>query len=252
MEGTLFGSDNGNWDRIGLLNFDANSAAKWGVSNGSTGTIPYNSSRTLDTNYHILSIGLNSGTSDGSFVSLDGANPTTFTESAGNASYSTTAIGALRPNDGNFAMEGYIGEIFFAKLVVNSSERQKLEGYLAHKWGLTNSLPSNHPFKTYAPEKASHAWVKAPSISGTSTVITAAWGKTGTENTPDYATIDPVWSNGYEGVWHFTGSSTNFPDSSPNSHHATRNSVGITQAGQVGKAAAFLVRNLPMSPIPIF
>ena len=58
-EGTLFGSDNGNWDRIGLLNFDANSAAKWGVSNGSTGTIPYNSSRTLDTNYHILSIGLN-------------------------------------------------------------------------------------------------------------------------------------------------------------------------------------------------
>ena len=41
----------------------------------------------------------------------------------------------------------------------------------------------------------SDIWVKVPSISGTSTVITAAWGKTGTETTPDYATDDPVWSN---------------------------------------------------------
>ena len=26
-------------------------------------------------------------------------------------------------------------------------ERQKIEGYLAHKWGLTANLPSAHPFK---------------------------------------------------------------------------------------------------------
>ena len=48
----------------------------------------------------------------------------------------------------------------------------------------------------------SHIWVKVPSLSGTNTVITAAWGKTGTNTTPDYASNDPVWSNGYEGVWH--------------------------------------------------
>ena len=25
--------------------------------------------------------------------------------------------------------------------------RQKVEGYLAHKWGLSGNLPSNHPYK---------------------------------------------------------------------------------------------------------
>lgn len=30
-------------------------------------------------------------------------------------------------------------------------DRQKLEGYLAHKWGLTTKLPPEHPFKNYPP-----------------------------------------------------------------------------------------------------
>jgi hypothetical protein len=29
--------------------------------------------------------------------------------------------------------------------------RQKIEGYLAHKWGLSNNLPANHPYKNNAP-----------------------------------------------------------------------------------------------------
>ena len=58
----------------------------------------------------------------------------------------------------------------------------------------------------------SEIWVKVPSISGTTTVITAAWGKTGTETTPDYATNDPVWNNDFQGVWHFGATSTHsFP-----------------------------------------
>ena len=85
----------------------------------------------------------------------------------------------------------------------------------------------------------SDIWVKVPSISGTNTVITAAWGKTGTETTPDYSTDDPVWSNDFGGVWHFSTTSTNFPDSSPNGNHASRNSVGVTNSGKVGQAASF-------------
>jgi hypothetical protein len=34
---------------------------------------------------------------------------------------------------------------------VTTDERQKLEGYLAHKWNLTSSLPSDHPYKSSAP-----------------------------------------------------------------------------------------------------
>jgi hypothetical protein len=30
--------------------------------------------------------------------------------------------------------------------------RQKLEGYLAHKWGLGANLPVDHPYKTVGPK----------------------------------------------------------------------------------------------------
>jgi hypothetical protein len=35
--------------------------------------------------------------------------------------------------------------------VASAINRQKVEGYLAHKWGLTANLPSDHPYKTNAP-----------------------------------------------------------------------------------------------------
>jgi len=34
---------------------------------------------------------------------------------------------------------------------LNTSDRQKVEGYLAHKWGLTSGLPVSHPYKTSPP-----------------------------------------------------------------------------------------------------
>ena len=83
----------------------------------------------------------------------------------------------------------------------------------------------------------SNIWVKVPTISSSvNTVITAAWGKTGTETTPDYATNDPVWSNGYEGVWHLgkiSSGTTN--DSSPNGIHLTANGGPSISTGQIGR-----------------
>ena len=46
--------------------------------------------------------------------------------------------------------DGHIGEI----IIINSVQdidRQKVEGYLAHKWGVESKLPSDHPYKTSAP-----------------------------------------------------------------------------------------------------
>ena len=86
----------------------------------------------------------------------------------------------------------------------------------------------------------SSIWVKAPSISGTNTVITAAWGKTGTETTPDYSTDDPVWSNGYEGAWHLDQISSGITnDSSPNGIHFTVNGGATTTSGHAGNAISF-------------
>jgi hypothetical protein len=49
------------------------------------------------------------------------------------------------------AHNGYIAEIIIGRFDIPDADRQKLEGYLAHKWGLTTNLPSDHPYKTNAP-----------------------------------------------------------------------------------------------------
>ena len=44
-----------------------------------------------------------------------------------------------------------LGEFIISTAVWLISDRQRIEGYLAHKWGLTANLPSDHPYKTTAP-----------------------------------------------------------------------------------------------------
>jgi hypothetical protein len=46
---------------------------------------------------------------------------------------------------------GYIAEFVITQATLSTLDRQKLEGYLAHKWGLAANLPSDHPYKTVAP-----------------------------------------------------------------------------------------------------
>ena len=163
-DGCLFGADNGGWDRTALLNFDSSASHKWGISNAG-GTTAFSSSRTPDLNYHILSIGLDTGVSNGSFVSLDGETPTSFTESAGSAGFNTTAIGALRPDNGSYPMQGYLAEMIFIGSVVSDSERRELEGYLAHKWGLMSNLPSNHSHRSVSLYRAPVLSTNAPNTS---------------------------------------------------------------------------------------
>lgn len=44
-----------------------------------------------------------------------------------------------------------IGEFIIINGTVSLDERQNIEGYLAHKWGLQNDLPMDHPYKSVAP-----------------------------------------------------------------------------------------------------
>ncbi len=44
-----------------------------------------------------------------------------------------------------------LGEIIIINGTVSATTRQKLEGYLAHKWGLVANLPTTHPFKIGPP-----------------------------------------------------------------------------------------------------
>jgi hypothetical protein len=42
-------------------------------------------------------------------------------------------------------------EIIYAPSMLATLDRQRIEGYLAHKWGLTANLPADHPYKTVPP-----------------------------------------------------------------------------------------------------
>ena len=46
---------------------------------------------------------------------------------------------------------GDLGELLIFTRQLTSTEEQKVEGYLAHKWGATSSLDANHPYKNVAP-----------------------------------------------------------------------------------------------------
>lgn len=44
-----------------------------------------------------------------------------------------------------------LGELLFFNYSLSQSDREKLEGYMAHRWGMTADLPAGHPYKTAAP-----------------------------------------------------------------------------------------------------
>jgi hypothetical protein len=81
----------------------------------------------------------------GSAIALNAA---TNAASSGNASFALQ-IGAAGNNA--FPMTGYISEVIIQQSQASLDTLQKTEGYLAHKWGLTANLPSDHPYKTAPP-----------------------------------------------------------------------------------------------------
>ena len=66
-----------------------------------------------------------------------------------------TAGGIVVGGNGGLMWQHYqdsaVGEFIIINGTVSTKERQKLEGYLAHKWGLAGSLPEDHPYKNAAP-----------------------------------------------------------------------------------------------------
>lgn len=66
-----------------------------------------------------------------------------------NTTGNTFSVGSS-PGQAEFA-NGLIGEIVMTSSVLSTLDRQRVESYLAHKWGLTANLPADHPYKTVGP-----------------------------------------------------------------------------------------------------
>jgi hypothetical protein len=61
------------------------------------------------------------------------------------------AIGGNADGSSTQTYTGMIQEIILLSSYASTDTRQRTEGYLAHKWGLTANLPNDHPYKTAAP-----------------------------------------------------------------------------------------------------
>jgi len=61
------------------------------------------------------------------------------------------AVGTMLRSSPAYGWDGDMAEIVIADSALGTTDRQKLEGYLAHKWGLASNLPVGHPHKNLAP-----------------------------------------------------------------------------------------------------
>lgn len=55
------------------------------------------------------------------------------------------------PTNNTEGFIGFIHEIIICRYILSDMDKKKMEGYLAHKWNLTDNLPSDHPYKNNKP-----------------------------------------------------------------------------------------------------
>jgi len=125
-------------------------------------------------------------------------------------------IGKRSDNLGGSAynLYGNICEIIVYNVVLSTAQRQKVEGYLACKWGLTSSLISTHPYKLYEPSQEGFLIVSAPdtptglTASNTTSTFNMSW-TTGSGGTPVTFTVTV-----YEGVTLVATQTISYPTTS--------------------------------------
>lgn len=114
---------------------------KFGLYDGSNGLISVEAV-SLNTPFMLFASGANGQRQ----LSVNGG--TVYTDTS---SQSVSGFSVGRREDEVWAFSGDISEIVQTASIVSTEDRQKLQGYLAHKRGLTANLPINHPFKFTPP-----------------------------------------------------------------------------------------------------
>ena len=139
-------SDNNSW--IGEIDYDGNNSIVSGTAKNS-----FIAASIGRYNYAIISVVFNK-TGNQIFGRLNGTTRTSV-HSYNNSLYQNADYRLFR-NRGGTKPAGILAEHFFKAGIPGTggtdiTDVEKAEGYLAHKWGLESSLPSNHPYKSSAP-----------------------------------------------------------------------------------------------------
>jgi hypothetical protein len=140
-------SDNSSGDTSGLFisNDGATTSAPFKLYSGKA-TAVVNQPLTKGT-YHIVSLVFTSTPSATAFY--DGTQVGTFTPASEKFNFTKFSLGR-HINTGN-PLNGVINESIAFTTALTAVQRQQVEGYLAWKWGLQNSLPSFHPYYKIRP-----------------------------------------------------------------------------------------------------
>jgi hypothetical protein len=141
----------------------------------------------------------------------------------------TLALGTANLIYAGQGLDGLIGEVIYVNSVLSTSDRQRIEGYLAHKWGLAANLPDEHPFKSMPPGGSGEAIANQPptGIGESAATFNAALNVSGTnyDITVHYGTTDGGTNAGVWGASEYAGSWTNV---STNVSYAASGLVGGT------------------------
>jgi hypothetical protein len=140
----------GPWSHLVELNSSSSNAGLyWGDNSGNFRTYAENTNFAVagTTTFFIL-IKISESTGD---AYLSGSLITSFT-----GSLAATPTGGINwilgsYSDSSLNYNGKIGEVLISSQAWDTTNRQLVEGYFAHKYGLTGSLPNDHPYKNSAP-----------------------------------------------------------------------------------------------------
>ena len=151
----------------------------------------------------------NNGTSTGLIPYVNGTAQTA--KNGSTASFTGFVLGSAGTGaSGTQPWGGYVAEVLIYNSVLSTAVRQKVEGYLAWKWGLVSSLPLGHPYLARSPDSYTNTLKQSNfttfgllGVSGCQLWLDAA--DTGTI-TANYGAIS-LWNDKSTNGYNFTGTS---------------------------------------------
>ena len=142
-------------------------------SNGQANTTDFS-------NQEILFSGTGNFAANSSRIFLNGQLRNTVSPSGTFTSNNTAPLHIGRDSSTARHADVDFGEILVVGGVLTDDERQKTEGYLAHKWGMADDLPADHPHKNEAPlgsEAFATATLDGSAADAENNPLTITWSK---------------------------------------------------------------------------
>ena len=104
-----------------------------------------NNTGTYDAAWHLHAATMNAEDQANCWVDLNQV--ATNHSGARNWGYNPSKINLGASYNNSQYSKGEVAELLAFNSVLSTSDREKIEGYLAHKWGLSSMLPNAHPYK---------------------------------------------------------------------------------------------------------